>query len=380
MEYQDQAKLFDLIKNSQRVLVALPANPSGDVLGSGLALAGFLRKEQKEVTVICEAADFGRFSFLPGIAEIRHEIILPKNFVISVRTDKTKLDELSYDLTDAMVNVYLKPKQGVFTPEDVSFSAEAPAFNLIVCIDTPSLELLGDLYANNAEMFFQLPKVNIDNHINNENYGTINIVDVTASSTAEIVLQLLKSYEASMIDSDIATNLLTGIISETHSFQHNKTTPNSFLSASELINYGAQQQEIIRNLFKVKELAVLKLWGRAMARIKQLPEYQAIYSVVGLADIEKSEAGPRDIIKVANDFMASVNHAKLLFFVAERPDHLEMYASSNPNLRFKELVQALGGEYVSANMARIKIRGAAITEVENYLVDNLQKLGSRLGL
>lgn len=380
MEYQDQTKLFDLIKNSQRVLISLPANPSGDVLGSGLAFAGFLRKLQKEVTIICETADFGKFSFLPGISDIQHQITLPKNFVISVRTDKTKLDELSYDFTDARVNVYLKPKQGVFTPEDVSFSAEAPAFNLIICIDTPSLELLGDLYANNAEMFFQLPKVNIDNHINNENFGTINIVDVTVSSTSEIVLQLLKGYEASMIDSDIATNLLTGIISETNSFQHNKTTPNSFLSASELINYGAQQQEIIRNLFKVKELPVLKLWGRAMARIRQLPEYQAIYSVVGLPDIEKSEAGERDILKVANDFMTSVNHAKLLFFVAERPDHLEMYASSNPNLRFKELVQALGGEYINANTAKIRINDVAITDVENYLVDNLQKLSSRLGL
>ncbi len=380
MNFEDQPKLFELLKASQRVLIALPANPSGDTLGSSLALAEFLRKVDKEVTMLCQTTDYGRFSFLPGIDKIEHKMSLPKNFVISVRTDKTKLDELSYDVGDTKVNVYMKPKQGVFTPEDVSFSAEAPAFNLIICIDTPSLELLGDLYANNAEIFFQLPKVNIDNHINNENFGTINIVDVTAASTAEIVLEILKNYEAALIDRDIATNLLAGIISETHSFQHNKTTPNSFLRASELIGYGAEQQEIIKNLFKVKELPVLKLWGRAMARIKTLPEYQAIYSVVSLQDIEKSEAGEPDLIKVANDFMASVNNAKLLFFVAERPDHLLMYASSNPNLRFKELVQALGGEYISANMAGFRINGVAITDVENYLVDNLQKMSSRLGL
>ncbi|MHB8871093.1 MAG: DHH family phosphoesterase [Candidatus Doudnabacteria bacterium] len=380
MENPDQQKLFELIGKSQRILIALPANPNGDTLGGSLALAAFLRKLNKEVEVYCEKTDFGTLSFLPGIQEVHHEIVFPKSFVISVKTKNAKLDELSYDMLPENVNIYLKPKEGIFTPEDVSFSNDVTRFNLIICVDVASLESLGALYEKNAEMFFAVPKVNIDNHIHNDNYGTINIVDVTASSSSEILLALLRDYEASLIDESIATNLLTGIITETNSFQHNKTTPNSFINASELISYGAKQQEIVKNLFKTKELPVLKLWGRAMARIQSMPEYDTIFSVVGISDIEKSEAGEGEIFQVAQDFMVNINDAKMVFFVAERSEYLEMYVASNPNIKLKELVNYLGGSFVADGLGKIIIKDKQITEVDQFIKETLSDLKTRLGI
>ncbi len=380
MQTQEQQKLFEIIANSSRILVALPANPNGDTLGSSLALAEFLRKLNKEADVYCQKGDFGNLSFLPGIEQVRHDIILPKSFVITVGTEHAKLDELSYDIAPEKINIYLKPKKGNFLPDDVSFSSEVAGYNLIVCVDTPSLELLGELYEKNAELFFQTPKVNIDNHINNENYGNINLVDVTAASTSEILLGLLKNYEASLIDENIATNLLAGIIAETNSFQHNKTTPSSFTSASELIAYGARQQEIIKHLFKTKELPVLKLWGRAMARIKTLPEFNSIFSVVGIQDIEKSGAGEADLLKVAEDFAVNIQDAKLVFFIAERSQGVEMFISSNPNIKLKELMQHFGGAVVGDNLVRAFIPNQPIITVEALLLETLQKLKPRLGL
>jgi len=380
MQTSDQEKLFELISKSQRILIALPEHPNGDTLGGSLALAAFLRKLNKEVEVYCERKDFGSLSFLPGIEQVHHEIVFPKSFVITVKTENAKLDELSYDLLPENVNIYLKPKQGVFSPEDVSFSSDVTKFNLIICVDVASLESLGALYEKNAEMFFAVPKVNIDNHIHNDNYGNINIVDVTASSSSEILLALLRNYEASLIDQDIATNLLTGIITETNSFQHNKTTPSSFVNASELISYGAKQQEIVRNLFKTKELPVLKLWGRAMARIQTIPEYATIFSVVGISDIEKSEAGEAEIFQVAQDFMVNINDAKMLFFVAERSGYLEMYVASNPNIKLKELLNYLGGSFVADGLGKILIKDKPITEVDQIIKQTLADLKIRLGI
>ena len=380
MQTPDQEKLFELISKSQRILIALPEHPNGDTLGGSLALASFLRKLSKEVEVYCAQKDFGSLSFLPGIEQVHHEIVFPKSFVITVKTENAKLDELSYDLLPENVNIYLKPKEGVFSPEDVSFSSDVTRFNLIICVDVASLESLGALYEKNAEMFFAVPKVNIDNHIHNDNYGNINIVDVTASSSSEILLALLRDYEASLIDQDIATNLLTGIITETNSFQHNKTTPSSFVNASELISYGAQQQEIVKNLFKTKELPVLKLWGRAMARIQTIPEYATIFSVVGISDIEKSEAGEAEIFQVAQDFMVNINDAKILFFVAERLGYLEMYVASNPNIKLKELVNYLGGSFVADGLGKILIKDKQITEVDQIIKQTLSDLKIRLGL
>ncbi len=380
MQNPDQQKFFELIGKSQRILVALPANPNGDTLGGSLALAAFLRKLNKEVEVYCEKTDFGSLSFLPGVEEVHHEIVFPKSFVISVKTKNAKLDELSYDMLPENVNIYLKPKEGVFTPEDVSFTNDVTQFNLIICVDVASLESLGTLYEKNAEMFFAVPKVNIDNHIHNDNYGTINIVDVTASSSSEILLALLRDYEASLIDENIATNLLAGIITETNSFQHNKTTPSSFINASELISYGAKQQEIVKNLFKTKELPVLKLWGRSMARIQSIPEYNTIFSVVGISDIEKSEAGESEIFQVAQDFMVNINDAKMVFFVAERSDYLEMYIASNPNIKLKELVNYLGGTFVADGLGKVVIKDKSITEVDQFIKETLSDLKTRLGI
>jgi phosphoesterase RecJ-like protein len=377
---ESQQQLFDLLGKSQRILIALPANPNGDTLGGSLAFAAFLKKMGKQVEVYCQKADFGNLSFLPGINEVKHEIVFSKSFVISVQTSKAKLDELSYNVLKDKINIYLKPQSGNFAESDVSYSSEFAGYDLIVCIDTPSLESLGALYDKNAEMFFQTPKVNIDNHINNDNYANINIVDVTASSTSEILLELLKKYEAGLIDANIATNLLTGIITETNSFQHNKTTPDSFLKASELISFGARQQEIIRNLFKTKELAVLKLWGRAMARIKALTDFSAMFSVVGQQDILKSEADENTILKVAEDFFASMADSKINFFVAEKEGYLDMYISANPNIKLRELVNYFGGDFISDAIAKAKIQNHSVIEVEKLITDALTELKPRLGL
>jgi phosphoesterase RecJ-like protein len=381
MDEQIKKQIFDIVGKSQKIFIALPKNPNGDTLGSGLAFAAFLRKLNKEVDVFSEKEDFGNLSFLPHIDQIKHEVVLPKSFVVSVSTANTKLEEISYHpVGDDKVNIYLKPKAGEFKAEDVTFGDGVSGYDLIVMIDVPSLEHLGNLYTKNTEIFFNTSKINIDNHINNENYGNINLVDITASSSAEILLDLLKAYEENLIDEDIATLLLTGIIAETNSFQLAQTTPNSFMKASELISYGAKQQEIVHHLFKTRDLSVLKLWGRAMARIKALTEYETLFTVVGKQDIEKSSASESDLYQVFLEFVNNVADIRLLFFVAERDTDMEMYIHAHPNVKLDEVVNFFGGEVIAPSTGRVVITGKEITDVENILVEGLKKLRPSLGL
>ncbi len=380
MDKAAETKLFDAIKDSQRVLIALSSTPHGDTLGSSLAFAAFLRKLNKQVEVYCETKDFGSLSFLSGINRIKNEVVLPKSFVISVSTENTKLDEISYNAGVNKVNIYLKPKEGVFAPEDISFGKGSAGFDLIVTIDTPSLEHLGAVYSQNAEIFFDTPKVNIDNHINNENYGNINIVDITSASSAEIVYELIKDYEVSLIDKEIATALLTGIIAETNSFQRPHTTPNSFMKASELISYGANQQEIIQYLFKTKNFSVLKLWGRAMARIAHLTEFGTIYSVLSKQDIERSGTLDNEIPQVFDEFVSNVTDARLIFLFIERDGYLDLYVHAHQNVKTDDIVHYFGGRVISADIGLARIENKAITDAESIVKEALQKLRPTLGL
>lgn len=381
MEKNEKQQFFDILGKAQRILVAIPSRPDGDTLGASLGLAAFLKKMNKEAEMVCETNDFGRFSFLPGIENIKHELGFAKNFVVSVDTEKTPLDEISYHKTGNVLKIYLKPKPGSeYQAEQVTFSAEAPSFDLIITLDVSSLEHLGDLYYKNAQMFFDTPKVNIDNHVKNENFGQINIVDVTSASSSEILLQLLKEYEEALIDENIATDLLAGIISETNSFQHPHTTPNSFLNASQLISYGARQQEIIQYLFKTKELPVLKLLGRAMARMSNMKEYGSVLSVVTKSDIEKSAAGSGDIYKVFQELISSVSDARILFFVAENNEGLELYIFVNQNIKLEEIVNHFGGKTLSVSVGRAYLKGKTSAEAETIIHGALMELKPRLGI
>jgi nanoRNase/pAp phosphatase (c-di-AMP/oligoRNAs hydrolase) len=380
MQFPNEQQFFDSIGKSYKILIALPENPNADTLGSALALAAFLRKLNKEVEIFCEKNDFGNLSFLPNIQWIKSQIAFSETFVISVDTTKTKIDEISYHQLDDQVNINIKPQSGVFTSTDVSFGSEKLIPDLIICVDTPSLEHLGELYSKNAEMFFNTPRVNIDNHLGNENYGNINIVDITVSSTSEILLELIKTYEASLIDGQIATCLLAGIISSTNSFQHASTTPASFMRASELISYGADQQQIIRHLFKTKSLSMLKLLGRSMARIKNIQQFDSVFTAVSSQDLEKSEANQEDILKAVLEFTKSISDAKLIFFAVERESFVELYIYANPNIKFAEVINHFGGQLVFGTLARAEIKNASIAEAENIVSQALAELKPRIGL
>ena len=65
------------------------------------------------------------------------------------------------------------PKGGAFSPKDVGVAERAAKYDLIVTVDTPSLDMLGVLYAQNAEAFLGAVKINIDSHIANENFGDV---------------------------------------------------------------------------------------------------------------------------------------------------------------------------------------------------------------
>ena len=143
------------------------------------------------------------------------------------------------------------------------------------------------------------------------------MVDLTASSIAEVLSLVFEKYERQLIDQDIATCLLAGIITKTNSFQHSQTTPKTFLKASELVMLGGRQQEIIKNVFKTKRFPMLKLWGRALARIKHDETLSVVYSELSHDDLEKSGADTQDLPFVLYELANIAPAAKFVALITE---------------------------------------------------------------
>ena len=108
----------------------------------------------------------------------------------------------------------------------------------------------------------------IDHHASNDYYGDFNYVDIEASSTCELVYNLLVEYEKSeninIIDESIATCLYTGLVTDTGNFAYSNAHPSSFDMAKNLLLKGAQKETIIQSVFQSNPYNFYKLLGEAL--------------------------------------------------------------------------------------------------------------------
>jgi nanoRNase/pAp phosphatase (c-di-AMP/oligoRNAs hydrolase) len=366
-------QIIEKVSSTNNHLVVLPANPSGDTIAAGLALREFLKKLDKEVTVISPTAPDPRFNFLKGFDSIQTQLNVVKNFVIEVSTKRTELEELSYKKDADKLSIFLKPKNGEFKEADVSYANANFPYGLIIAVGVGSFERLEHVYGTHAEMFFQTPVVNIDFRTDNETFGQYNLVQVNSTSVSEVVMDLITRFEESMIDEPIATNLLTGIISETNSFQHTRTAPQTFLKASQLVSLGARQQDIVTQLYKNKSFGMLKLWGRALARIRQESEIGLVYTIISESDVIRSQAKVSDVEFILPEMVAQLKTAKIFMVLHEvsataSEAFVQLPPSVSPVFVFKDY----SPKVISPHTVRLNLP-YPVAEAEQKLTATLKK-------
>lgn len=318
MERSPLQQSVDLIEKSTNIVIVLPKNPSTDAIASGLGFFLALEKISKKAKVVCNEFDLPpTHQFLPKSQEIHTELSALRKFIISLDLTRTKVQELSYDISDQKLSIFITPKNGFFEPRDVATSASAYEFDLVIVIDAPDLEALGKIYDDNTEFFYHTPIINIDHNPANEYFGEINIVDLVATSTSEIIFELIKEFKKKVLDEYIATSLLTGIISKTKSFQSSTVTPKSLAISSYLIENGARRDDIIKHLYRTKSINTLKLWGRALARLKTEMGGRVVWSLLNQQDFAKSGAKQSDLEGVVDELIINTPNAEIVFVLFE---------------------------------------------------------------
>ena len=325
------------LMSSGSVLIVLPPSPAPDAIAAALALSGYLKRVEKDSVVVSSDGQLNpRVDFLPGYDKILRELNLSKGFVIDVSTRRAPVAELSYKKENDRLSIYLKPKSGEFTKDDVTFRTSKFPYDAVVTLGVSSLESMGDFYGKFAELFFETPVINLDYRGLNEGFGQLNLVQLNATSVSEIVFDLINEMEKDLIDGEIATSLLAGIIAETNSFQHSRTTPQAFLKASQLVSLGGKQQDIVNRLYKSKSLGFLKLWGRVLARLEHEPESFAVRSAVNRTDVEKTGATSDDIAAVIKEMTQQLSFAKIhVFFRELGQQSTEVYLSAPATLHLR---------------------------------------------
>jgi phosphoesterase RecJ-like protein len=321
-------QIFEQIKKAKNILIAFSSAWSGDNLGSALAFYSFLKKIGKKAEIISSKSEDGTamemkskmFSFLPAFEEI-HRIARELNkFVISLNISQTKIKGVKYRLEPNAAKFIITSEKGSFSADDVKIEAEGAKYDLIISLDTPDMESLGKLFSENTQFFYGTPIINIDHHSANEEYGQINLVQINAAATAEIVFSLLAAYDENLLDADIATCLLAGIIAKTKNFKTANITPDTLAATSSLISKKARREEIVNKLYRSRDIGVLKLWGTVLSRLAYAKNGQIIWSAVTNKDFLKTGTAKSDLNDIVDELIANIPEAKVIILFYEAAD------------------------------------------------------------
>ncbi len=200
---------MSLIEQAQRIALLAHEHPDGDCLGSALGFAHILRHMGKVCIPVCADPAPDTFSFMPG------------------------LDSLQHTLGDEQ-------------------------FDLVIALDAGELTRFGAVYEQHKDFLQRVPKLNIDHHISSAGCGEVNIIEPTAAATGELLV-LFQQQAGLPLPQEAAMCLLTGIITDTSSFQFTNTTPRTMEAAAVLLRAGAIPEVIVRPIYRSRPLPQVRL-------------------------------------------------------------------------------------------------------------------------
>jgi len=385
MEVSVFQQIINLIDRSEKILLCTHRKPDGDAVGSTMAMHKILNLLGKKVTAACADELPDNFSFLPEVDSFSQEIPGGKDFIVTLDCDQSEVDRLKYHLEDNKIHIIITPKNGRFFEKNVSCQERSDNFDLIMTLDAADISQLGKLYEDNVDLFTSVPIINIDHHISNTQFGKLNLIDVAASSTAEILYQLLrdleKRYNKTLLNAEIATFLLSGITTDTGSFQNANTTPKSLEVAADLMDAGANQQDIIKFLFRTKKLSTLKLWGNILTKIEVDAKHRLVWSTITQQDLRNANAQMDQSGDIIDELLVHAPEAEIVVLFKEEPDQIAVsLRSKNPQISVMDLAEFFGGGgHVQA--AGIKFPGKTLPEVMTKILAKVQEIqAKRLGL
>ncbi len=347
------------IEEHQRILVVCHANVDPDALSGALSCYELFRSIGKDVTVVCPDSPPESLQFLPGFERVSEEIADSQNFIITVNlAEGVEVDKLRYTVEDHRVNIIVVPKNGRILPQQISLGEGEQRYDLVVVVDTADLTLLGSLYLQHVDLFAGVPVLNIDHHISNTRYGQLQLIDTTSASVTEVLYHWFTHVPSwrEKITGDLATLLLTGLITDTRSFQNPNTTPRSLEVAAELLDLGARQQEIIQNIYKTKPLTTLKIWGRALNRIQVDDRAKIAWSAVSREDLAEMGAQSKEVSGILDELISTIPDADVhVIFVEMEDGVIKASMRSSPTIDANLLASQLfrGGGHPRASGFRL---------------------------
>ena len=246
MDTTSKPQALERLKSAQNVLITVSANPSLDQLSAAIGATLLLNKAGKHATAVFSGQMPDTLEFLKPEDTFEKNTDSLRDFIISL--DKAKADKLRYKVEDNVVRIFITPYKTSLSSKDLIFSDGDFNVDVVLALGVDKKEHLDNAVMAQSRILhdatvigFMAGKVPIDT-------GSINWQEEKASSLCEMFMSISDSFGEKMVDAQIATAFLTGIVSETERFSNDKTTPQVMSMSAQLMDAGANQQLISTEL------------------------------------------------------------------------------------------------------------------------------------
>lgn len=240
MDNNSIQRIRESLQRSNSIAVTVGSNPNIDQMGAALALYLSLQEMGKNVSVLAGTEPIVELSNLVGIDKVKISYEAGgADLVVSFPYREGEIEKVSYTIENSYLNIVVKAgEQGLnFSEQDVKYShGGGGQLDLLFVIGTANLSEIQPIFG--TEALRNVTVINIDNNKDNQGYGDIVVVSPKASSVSEQVAQILSDLKTP-VNSDIAQNLLDGIIFGTNNFQNPRITFLAFEMAGILMRQGA---------------------------------------------------------------------------------------------------------------------------------------------
>jgi bifunctional oligoribonuclease and PAP phosphatase NrnA len=313
-------EIGNLIKNSDNFAIVSHTSPDGDSIGSMLGLFSALKEIGKSADMFIDDPLPEKYSFLPGYKEVKN-------------------------IDDAK-----------------------DSYSCLIALDCGDLDRLGTCkrLISKADII-----INIDHHVSNSLFGTVNIVDDAASSVGEILYQLFKINDL-VVSKDTSLCLYTSLLTDTGGFKYSNTTSVTLSIAGDLINTGIDFSEVYNQVFDVKSINQVKLMSRVTSTLETHFSGKIAILILSrdmLDDCNAREDDASDFINIARDIAG----VEVAFFVKEVDS-----TKCRVSLRSRQFVDVRkiaeifgGGGHIRASGCTIS---GSVQEVKDIIINELKKV------
>lgn len=283
-------KLDEILEGVRTAAIAGHVNPDGDCIGSAMGVYLYLRDNFSQIrTDVYLAGKKKEFDFVPDISCARAEAEHEKIYDLLILVDVSSTDRVA---------------------------------------------LAGEYVATAKKT------VCIDHHVTNAGFCMINHVIPDASSTCEVLYDMMDDEK---ISKDCAIALYTGIVTDTGVFQYSNTSPHTMRVVASLLEKNIPFSDIIEQAFYRKTYAQNQLMGRTLMESIMLLEGKCIVGIVRQKEMKFYGLTPADMDGIVNQLRYTEGVEVAIFLYELSPQTFKVSMRSNKKVNVSKIANLFGG-------------------------------------